>query len=106
MVADPREMMRFFLGVTKMVVKEFRTTMLINKMDVSHLIIHSQQVEEEKLKECSREAKRAKSGDGDFSHSRSNRLGCSWLSKWFYGKISSNHLAQKFSKVSVSKSIP
>uniref|UniRef100_M1DJZ3 Uncharacterized protein n=1 Tax=Solanum tuberosum TaxID=4113 RepID=M1DJZ3_SOLTU len=42
-----------------MVVKECRTDMLINNMDVSRLMVHIQQIQEEKLKERSREAKKA-----------------------------------------------
>lgn len=37
-------MSKFFLGVSEMVVKEWRTNMLINDMDISHLMIHAQQV--------------------------------------------------------------
>ncbi|KAH0654435.1 hypothetical protein KY290_032963 [Solanum tuberosum] len=71
MVVDPRARMnKFVLGVSTMVVKECRTVMLINEMDISCLMVHAQQIKEENLKERSREANRAKTGDGDFSHSR------------------------------------
>ncbi|WMV32513.1 hypothetical protein MTR67_025898 [Solanum verrucosum] len=65
MVTDPRaKMSKFFPDVSEMVVKECCTAMLIKKMDISRLIIHSQQIEEDKPKESSREAKRAKTYDG------------------------------------------
>uniref|UniRef100_M1DR27 Gag-pol protein n=1 Tax=Solanum tuberosum TaxID=4113 RepID=M1DR27_SOLTU len=71
MGADPRtKMCKFVSGVSQMVFKEYRTSMIINKMDIAHLTIHAQQIEEEKLKERSREGKRANISDGDFSHSR------------------------------------
>ncbi|WMV46729.1 hypothetical protein MTR67_040114 [Solanum verrucosum] len=63
-------MSQFVSGVSKMVVKECCTAMLINEMDISYFMIHAQQIEEEKLKEKSSNSKRARTGDGDFSHSR------------------------------------
>ncbi|WMV57969.1 hypothetical protein MTR67_051354 [Solanum verrucosum] len=42
-------------------------------MDISFLMIHAQQIVEEKLKEISKEAKRTRIDDGDFSHSRCGR---------------------------------
>ncbi|XP_049410579.1 uncharacterized protein LOC125873761 [Solanum stenotomum] len=53
-----------------MVVKECRTAIPINDIDISCLTVHAQQIKEEKLKERSMEAKRAKIGDDDFLHSR------------------------------------
>jgi len=41
-----------------MVAREYGTIMLIREMDISYLSTHAQQIEEEKLKERSREAKR------------------------------------------------
>ncbi|WMV18905.1 hypothetical protein MTR67_012290, partial [Solanum verrucosum] len=67
MVAYSRNRMsKFVSGVSKIVVKECRTTMLINEIYISRLMVHAQQIEEDELKERSREAKRAKTGDSDF----------------------------------------
>ncbi|XP_049358270.1 uncharacterized protein LOC125822855 [Solanum verrucosum] len=63
-----------------MVVKECRTAMLVNDMDISRLMVHTQQIEEEKLKEMSMEAKRAKTGDCYFS--RSDGHGRSMFRQW------------------------
>uniref|UniRef100_M1DBJ8 Uncharacterized protein n=1 Tax=Solanum tuberosum TaxID=4113 RepID=M1DBJ8_SOLTU len=68
-------MSKFFLDVSEMVVKEFHTAILIKEMGISRLMIHSQQIEEDNVKESSREAKMEKTGDVDFSHSRSDGYG-------------------------------
>uniref|UniRef100_M1DTK1 TPR repeat n=1 Tax=Solanum tuberosum TaxID=4113 RepID=M1DTK1_SOLTU len=71
MVADSREKMsKFVSGVSEMLVKECRTTILIKEIDIFRVMIHAQQIEEDKLKKKSREAKRARTGDDDFLHSR------------------------------------
>jgi len=67
MVVDPRESMStFVLGVSEIVVKECRTVILINVMDIYLLMVHAQQIEEGKLMEKSKEEKREKTDDGDF----------------------------------------
>ena len=58
-------MSMFVSGLSDLVVKEFHTTMLINEINICHLMIHSLQIEKEKAKEYKRE----KSGDDDFSNS-------------------------------------
>lgn len=47
-------------GLSKDVVKECRIAQFVNKIDISRLIIHSKQIEEEKVKEMERENKMAK----------------------------------------------
>ncbi|WMV13556.1 hypothetical protein MTR67_006941 [Solanum verrucosum] len=77
MVSDSRgKISMFVLGVSKIVVKECRTTMLINDTDITRLMVHAQQIEEKKHKEEFRETKWAKTGYGNFSHARSNGQGC------------------------------
>ena len=51
MVTNPRaRMSKFILGVSEMVVKKGCIAVLINEIDVSHLMIHAQQIKEEKPK--------------------------------------------------------
>ncbi|KAH0765218.1 hypothetical protein KY285_001089 [Solanum tuberosum] len=94
-----------FLGVVELVVKECRTTMLIHDMDISHLMVNAQQIEEDKLKEKSREAKRAKTGDGKFSHARSDGQGRPRFRQRFSGQGFSN-APPKFNKDRVSNPKP
>jgi len=68
-------MSKFVSKMSKMVVKKCRTSMLIKEMYISHLMIHAQQIEEENLKEKSIVSKRARTNDGDFSHSKSGGHG-------------------------------
>ncbi|XP_049368212.1 uncharacterized protein LOC125833108 [Solanum verrucosum] len=61
MVADSRaRMSKFVSDVSEMVVKECQTAMLIHDMEIFRLMVHTQQIEEEKLKEKSREVKWAR----------------------------------------------
>ncbi|WMV50867.1 hypothetical protein MTR67_044252 [Solanum verrucosum] len=107
MVANSMERMsKLVLGVSEMVVKECRTTILIKEMDISRLMIHAQQIEEEKLKEKSKEAKRENIGDGYFSHSRSDGHGCSKFRQRFSSQGSSNASTAKFNKDRVSNLKP
>ncbi|WMV49838.1 hypothetical protein MTR67_043223 [Solanum verrucosum] len=59
-------------------------------MDISHLMIHDQQIKEETIKEKTRELKRAKMGDGEFSKSRSDGHGCPEFQQIFSGLNLSN----------------
>ena len=45
------------MGVSSMVEKEFRTTMLLNAMDISRLIVYALQIEESKIREIMQEGK-------------------------------------------------
>ncbi|WMV32704.1 hypothetical protein MTR67_026089 [Solanum verrucosum] len=69
-------------------------------------MIYAQQIEKEKLKEKSREAKRVRIGDGDFSHSRSDGYGCSRFRQGFFGQGFSRAPTLKFKKDTVSNPTP
>ncbi|WMV46664.1 hypothetical protein MTR67_040049 [Solanum verrucosum] len=73
MIADQRaRISKFVSGASDLVVKECLTTILVKEMDVSHFMVHAQKIEEEKLKGKTRDSKRARKDNGDFSHSRSD----------------------------------
>ena len=46
MVANNRSSSKFACGVSDSMVKECRTTMLINEIDLARLMVHDQQIEE------------------------------------------------------------
>lgn len=69
MVVDSRtNMSRFMSDVSDLVEKEGHTEMLFHDMDMSSLMVYSQQIEESKIKEKNREVKRDKTGDGNISN--------------------------------------
>ena len=72
LIADPRaSMSKFFTGVSSDVLKERRAAMLNRDMDLSRIMIHTQQIEAHKMKETRRVSKRAKTGSHGFSQSGS-----------------------------------
>ena len=61
LVTNSRDKMSHFVtGVFNDLVEECHATMLHNDMDLSHLLVHSQQVEESWLMRKNRELKRAR----------------------------------------------
>ncbi|WMV24885.1 hypothetical protein MTR67_018270 [Solanum verrucosum] len=69
-------------------------------------MVHVQQNKEEKLKEKSRDAKRKKTGDGEFLHSRSDGHGLSKCRKNFSGQCSYNAPVPTFIKFRVCNPKP
>uniref|UniRef100_M1DR42 Gag-pol polyprotein n=1 Tax=Solanum tuberosum TaxID=4113 RepID=M1DR42_SOLTU len=70
------KMNRFLLGLSDMVAKECRMEMLVGNMDISILLIHTEQMEDEKLKEEKAREKKRSRMDGDKSfHDGSNGHG-------------------------------
>lgn len=70
-VADRSSRIRKFVsGVSNSAVKEYRTSMLINEMDLSRFMVHDQQIEDQKAKEKERD-KRARTGSLSFSEPKS-----------------------------------
>jgi len=70
-VADPKlRMSKFVLGVSDLVVKEYRTTMLGHDINISRLMIYAQRIEKEKLRERSKETKRYRIDDDNSSNKR------------------------------------
>ena len=71
-------------------VEEYRAAMLHNDMEISHLMVHAQQVEETRLKRKNRESKRAKSYEGGTSKGRLEIQEKYWLKKRVSNQVPSN----------------
>ena len=54
------EMSYFLMGVSDELVREYLSAMIHDNMNISHLILHAQKVEEIRLRIKSREAMKAK----------------------------------------------
>ena len=54
----------FVMGVSNDLMEECRATMIHKKMELSHLTVHAQQVEQSSLNRKNRDAKRARPYDG------------------------------------------
>ena len=67
MVAESKaQMNKFLYGVLGMVKIECKNSMLLRDMNISKLMTHAHQVESDKLREQSKENKKARSGSYDY----------------------------------------
>lgn len=72
LVADPRSnMSKFVTGVSDLVFKECRTTMLTGDMDITRLMTHAQQIKTENIKEREKRNKKARTGLFEYGQPRS-----------------------------------
>ncbi|WMV19305.1 hypothetical protein MTR67_012690 [Solanum verrucosum] len=91
-VSQKSRMSKFISGVSDLVVKECRAAMLVHDMEISHLMVHAQHIEEEKINGRSREKKRSRIDDGSSSHATSDGHGRPRYRQRFFGQGSSNDL--------------
>ena len=64
MVTNPRARMnKFVMGVSRLVEKECRMTMLLNDMGISRLMVYTQKIKESKIREIRQEGKRPRSDE-------------------------------------------
>ena len=74
MVANPCSRMKnFVMGVSRLVEKECRMTMLLNDMGISRLMVYTQKIKESKIREIRQEGKRPRS---DNLVTKNLRRGC------------------------------
>ena len=71
MVADYRSKLnKFVMGISNLVVNECRLSILLPSMDISRLIFHAEQIEEQKRKQDSRELNKVRTKDGNSSKTK------------------------------------
>ena len=93
-VSNPRdEISRFVMEVSDDLVEWFHLVMLYDNMDISHLMVHAQQVEETRLIRKAKDVKRAKSYKGGYFKGRLDIQ-----DKPKFKKMFSNQVPSKFPK--------
>ena len=68
MVENSRaKMNKFVVGISNLVVNVCRLSMPIPSMDISHLMVHDEQIEKQKLQQVAMELKTSDPNEGNFS---------------------------------------
>ena len=90
MVVDFRaKMNKFVMGISDLVVNDCSSVMLIPIMDISHLMLHAEQIEEQKLKQVGKELKKVRVKDGNSSKTKFEVQDNLRFKKRFSNKVSS-----------------
>ncbi|KAH0636267.1 hypothetical protein KY290_036703 [Solanum tuberosum] len=104
LVADSRaKMNKFVMVISDLVVIECRSAMLIPSMNISRLMVHADQIEEQNLKQVSREVKRARTDDGNSSKGKVEVQGKPRFKRRFSNQGSSSTRKVNKERVSTSK---
>ena len=64
------KMNKFVMGISNFVVNECSTAMLSPCMDIYHLMVHDEQIEDQKLKQVGRDLKFIRPEDGNSQNTR------------------------------------
>ena len=83
-------MNKYLMGISCLVVNKCRSAMLIPSMDISHLMVHSEQIKVQKLKKVGRYLKKTRAVDGKSSKTRFGVQDNQRFKKMFFNQVGYN----------------
>ena len=97
------KMKKFDMGISNLVVNKCWSSMLIPSMDISRLMLHIEQIEEQKVKQVIRDLKKVRTEEGNFSTKRFEVQYKPRLQRRFSRQVPPNAPRVKKSKVPTPK---